>query len=46
MARYICLGCGYESDDEKIVGDPCPYCGELMKEESSGKLIQEMEEIK
>ena len=30
MKRYICLGCGYESDDDNMDKKPCPYCGEQM----------------
>ena len=42
MTRYVCIGCGSESSDDKLAGEPCPYCGELMAKESKA-LTQEIE---
>ena len=33
MTRYVCLGCGYENDDDIIESKICPYCGEHMIED-------------
>ena len=33
MTRYVCLGCGYENDDDIIESKICPYCGERMIED-------------
>ena len=43
MTRYICIGCGFESNDDNMAGEPCPYCGEYMAEEARDS-AQETEE--
>jgi len=45
MTRYVCIGCGFESNDDDVADEPCPYYGEQIVE---GKrvLAQEIEEIK
>ena len=30
MTKYVCIGCGFENNDDKMSGEPCPYCGEYM----------------
>ena len=43
ITKYVCIGCGFESNDDYMDREPCPYCGEYMIEE--GKTIsQEIEE--
>jgi DNA-directed RNA polymerase subunit RPC12/RpoP len=32
MIKYICISCGFESDDTDMKEDLCPYCGEKMVE--------------
>jgi len=44
MTRYICIGCGFESNDDNLADEPCPYCGEQMVKENR-VLTQEIEEI-
>jgi DNA-directed RNA polymerase subunit RPC12/RpoP len=34
MTKYVCIGCGYESSDDNVADDPCPYCGGLMAKEN------------
>ena len=42
MTKYVCIGCGFESSDDKLVNEPCPYCGEIMVE-GNKVLTQEIE---
>ena len=44
MTRYVCIGCGFESKDDNVADEPCPYCGEQIVENKS-VLAQEVEEI-
>lgn len=32
MTRYVCVSCGFETDDDDMPEKPCPYCGEQMVE--------------
>ena len=43
MAKYVCIGCRFESNDDEMAGEPCPYCGEYMAEEARD-LTLEIEE--
>jgi len=42
MTKYVCVGCGFESNDDKMSGESCPYCGEYMLEKKEP--TQEIEE--
>lgn len=42
MTRHVCIGCGAESNDDKVADETCPYCGELMVKENKA-LTQETE---
>lgn len=44
MTRYVCVGCGFESNSDDVADDPCPYCGEQIVEEKR-VLTQKIEEI-
>ena len=44
MTKYVCIGCGFESKDDNVADEPCPYCGEQIVEEKRF-LTQEIEEI-
>ena len=39
MTKYVCVGCGFESNDDNMSGKPCPYCGEY----SCSGLLRDME---
>jgi DNA-directed RNA polymerase subunit RPC12/RpoP len=34
MTKYVCIGCGYESNDDNVADDTCPYCGGLFAKEN------------
>ena len=42
MSRYVCIGCGFESSDDNVADDTCPYCGGLMAKDNKA-LTQEIE---
>jgi DNA-directed RNA polymerase subunit RPC12/RpoP len=42
MTRYVCIGCGFESNEDNVTDDTCPYCGELMAKDNKA-LTQEIE---
>jgi DNA-directed RNA polymerase subunit RPC12/RpoP len=42
MTRYVCIGCGFESNEDNVTKDPCPYCGGLFAKENKD-LTQEIE---
>ena len=43
MTKYVCVGCGFESNDDNRSGEPCPYCGEYMLEQEK-EPTQDIEE--
>ena len=43
MTKYVCVGCGFESNDDNMSGKPCPYCGEYMLGQGKEQ-TQEIEE--
>jgi len=43
MTRYVCIGCGFEINDDNVADDTCPYCGGLMVKDNN-VLTQEIEE--
>lgn len=34
MTVFVCIGCGFESNDDNMQEDLCPYCGEQMVEKT------------
>jgi rRNA maturation endonuclease Nob1 len=38
MVRYVCIGCGFESNEEI---ETCPYCGEEIREFNEGNETKE-----
>jgi DNA-directed RNA polymerase subunit RPC12/RpoP len=34
MTKYVCIGCGYEINEDNVTDDPCPYCGGLIVKEN------------
>jgi len=34
MTRFVCIGCGFESNDDNVAGETCPYCGGLIVKEN------------
>ena len=43
MTKYVCIGCGFESNDEDVADEPCPYCGEQIVEQKR-VIMQEIED--
>ena len=43
MTRYVCIGCGFEINNDNVADDTCPYCGGLMVKDNN-VLTQEIEE--
>ena len=34
MTKYVCIGCGFESNESNMLEEQCPYCGEQMVEKT------------
>ena len=32
MAKYVCIGCGFEQKKKDVESETCPYCGECLRE--------------